>query len=637
MPFTSLTARIKMAVRVLIRYLPFDARKIITFGRFLQNLPKRLYEFSPGNQYAAQQLLLARFNTCSRLLIPSKHEERIGVYPCVDISVVTFDSDKWITPFVNSLIASNYDRSKLSVFFVDHSSSTATVEKLEQAVARLNEIGIRTDIKRQENLGFGAGHNLALRHGEAPFCLVANIDLTFQDQTIQELVKEALFDEPNVAAWEVRQIPFEHPKYYDPVTGFTQWNSHACVLFKREAFESVGGYDTNLFMYGEDVELSYRLRRNGYLLRYCPSAVVSHQTYEYAGQIKPLQYSGKVFSNFYNRLKFGSAYDIAMLIVLAAVLLFIRSPFDGARLALLKEYLRLLKLLPTIINSRKSSKCGFPFRGLDYELARFGSFYQTNPAPFKPPLISVITRTFGGRNQFLLHALATVAKQTYPNIEHIVVEDGGDNLNSLVSSFKDFTAREIVYLSLPKVGRSTAGNAGLLRATGQYCIFLDDDDLFFADHIEVLFAALSQNPTAVAAYSPAIEVITDSSYSKSCMSYKETKITQQKKLMHPFDYEKLKQYNYMAIQSVLFKTTLFQQRGGFETDMDALEDWNLWLRYGFGNQFVYVPKATSLFRTPYKRVHRTNRQLALDKAYFLALERIKKWEAAEGKRVDRII
>ena len=34
------------------------------------------------------------------------------------------------------------------------------------------------------------------------------------------------------------------------------------------------------------------------------------------------------------------------------------------------------------------------------------------------------------------------------------------------------------------------------------------------------------------------------------------------------------------------------------TELEMLEDWNLWLRYGYKNTFVRVPKTTMLFRTP---------------------------------------
>jgi hypothetical protein len=77
----------------------------------------------------------------------------------------------------------------------------------------------------------------------------------------------------------------------------------------------------------------------------------------------------------------------------------------------------------------------------------------------------------------------------------------------------------------------------------------------------------------------------------------------------------------MAIQSVLFERQLFLERGGFDEDMDALEDWLLWLRYSEGNEFVYVPKVTSMFRTPADPEKVRQRMAAFEEAYPLALAR----------------
>jgi GT2 family glycosyltransferase len=49
---------------------------------------------------------------------------------------------------------------------------------------------------------------------------------------------------------------------------------HACIFIRKSAYEKVGGYEPKIFMYAEDVELSYRFRAFGYHLRYCPNAVV---------------------------------------------------------------------------------------------------------------------------------------------------------------------------------------------------------------------------------------------------------------------------------------------------------------------------------------------------------------------------
>jgi hypothetical protein len=57
-------------------------------------------------------------------------------------------------------------------------------------------------------------------------------------------------------------------------------------------------------------------------------------------------------------------------------------------------------------------------------------------------------------------------------------------------------------------------------------------------------------------------------------------------------------YNYVTIQSVLFRRSLFTRLGGLEEQLDCLEDWDLWLRYSAEMDFAYAEGATSLFRMP---------------------------------------
>ena len=58
--------------------------------------------------------------------------------------------------------------------------------------------------------------------------------------------------------------PVMHPKEFSPETGLTNWCSGACVLIPSGIFEQVGGYDTDFFLYCEDVDLSWRIKAAGY-------------------------------------------------------------------------------------------------------------------------------------------------------------------------------------------------------------------------------------------------------------------------------------------------------------------------------------------------------------------------------------
>jgi GT2 family glycosyltransferase len=612
---------IREVCRRIMRLIPKRASNIVqrNYGRLLGVLG--ILPNSSANQAAIAAIVTQRCAlTCDTMTMDPLSPPEPPVWSAIDISIVTYNSSRWIPGFVNSLIELDYPKNLLTVRFVDNSSTDSTLNDLHAVAPKLKAAGVTVEILQQPNHGFGAGHNTAISKGSSPFCLVTNLDLTFESDALRHVVATALADNTQTAAWELRQKPYEHPKFYDPVTGITNWNSHACVLLRRSALDQVGGYDEILFMYGEDVELSYRLRRAGFLLRYYPQAVVWHYSYESANQIKPLQYIGSTFANLYLRLKYGNRMDALAVPMLGLRLLFAHEAYPGSRRAVLRSLLKLNGVALKALSSRRNSDAYFPFYAWDYELNREGAFVEQHSLPLDPPLVSVITRTYRGRELFLRQALLSVAHQTYPNIEHIVVEDGGKTMLPIIDNISQTTGKAIHFIKLDKLGRSAAGNAGLSAAKGRWCLFLDDDDLLFAEHIEVLVNTLLVHTDAVAAYSLAWEVETDSARLPEG-TYSETTYGVPSSIRQDFDYEVLKHHNFMAIQSVLFDRRLFNERGGFELDMDALEDWVLWKKYAYGNRFAYVPKVTSMFRVPSDPAKISQRMDAFHSAYPQALAR----------------
>jgi GT2 family glycosyltransferase len=128
----------------------------------------------------------------------------------------------------------------------------------------------------EANLGFGAGHNRLWR--EAPTAdrlLIVNADAVpaFHLLTRLSRLADACQD---YGAVEARQIPIEHARRFDPVTLETDWVSGACCLLDAAAFEALGGFDEQFFLYGEDVDLSWRLRAAGRRLYVCPDTFLCH-------------------------------------------------------------------------------------------------------------------------------------------------------------------------------------------------------------------------------------------------------------------------------------------------------------------------------------------------------------------------
>jgi GT2 family glycosyltransferase len=398
------------------------------------------------------------------------------------------------------------------------------------------------------------------------------------------------------------------------------------VLFKTEALQSVKGYDPLLFMYGEDVELSYRLRDHGYKLKYVPKASVWHYTYEEAAQVKPQQFLGSTLANVLLRCRYGRKHEVIQGFIMFMALFAMKPMFSGMRTKLFGQLLKLMQLAPKFLSSRKKSQEQFPFRMWDYAMAREGAFYEYPNAEQSAivkasasntlPLLSVLMRTMPGRSGKLKEAIASVANQTYSHIELVVVEDGGQDVQSAKPQIealqKSGLVHSVKYLPLPKVGRCEAGNQALTAATGQLCCFLDDDDLFYADHLEVLVNAWLSKPTLGAVYSLAYEVRTEV-ISEEPWVYKD--ILHNMIHRQPFNRGVLWHHNYFPIQAVLFQRQLFLDYGGFDTSLDNLEDWNLWVRYSLKHDFEMVHKVTSLYRVPNDVNKALQRQSVLDDYY----------------------
>ena len=535
--------------------------------------------------------------------------------PYIDISVVVYNSENWIESFLVSLKEQDYPLSLINLFFIDHSSKKTTFERLLGFEKEYEALFSSWSITRQSNKGFGNGHDKAISISVSKFILIANVDLIFTKSAIKNAVKTALADRSGeYASWEFRQMPYEHPKVYDPVTMETNWSSHACTLLRREAYEAVGGYEPKIFMYAEDVELSYRFRANGWHLKYCPDAVVQHFTYDAVSQVKPLQFEGSTLGNAFIRFRYGNYRDKEVALFLLIWLSGEGEKFKGARKKVFKNIYKALDERKYFSEYNYQNDSFYPsFRGFDYEMIREGAFYEVD-FPDEAPLVSVIVRTYQGREKYLKQCLMSIVNQTYKHIEILVVEDGGNKMEDVARSFCELAS--IKYYSFHKIGRSATGNNGMKNASGKYCVFLDDDDLFFSDHIEVLVSALIKNKKASAAYSLAFEVPTEIVNEKR--DYVEGEYFTQRLFFQEFDYSILSDHNFLPIQSVLFERSLFFQRGGFDESLTYLEDWNLWLRYAHGNVFQYCAKTTSLYRTPLKKSAKENRNRLFYEAYDIA-------------------
>jgi glycosyltransferase involved in cell wall biosynthesis len=114
----------------------------------------------------------------------------------------------------------------------------------------------------------------------------------------------------------------------------------------------------------------------------------------------------------------------------------------------------------------------------------------------RPPLVSVVVPVYNGE-AFLAEAIASLLAQRHPAIEIVVVDDGSvDGSAAVARRFGE----PVQYHAQQHAGVAAARNAGLLQACGELIGFLDQDDLWAEDKLEVLLPYFAADDSLEAVY-----------------------------------------------------------------------------------------------------------------------------------------
>jgi LmbE family N-acetylglucosaminyl deacetylase len=211
------------------------------------------------------------------------------------------------------------------------------------------------------------------------------------------------------------------------------------------------------------------------------------------------------------------------------------------------------------------------------------------PAPAEvvsePKPVSVVVRT-KDRPALLNEALASISATGYP-CEVIVVNDGGSagDVDSVVSKALSGNDRVRVIHHASSRGRSAAANAGAEKASGAFLCFLDDDDLFYPEHLEVLTAAAGSAHAGW--YGDAVSAFLQPSGDGTYATQKRLRL-----FAHDFDRELLLLDNYIPLPTLLMPRKSFLDAGGFDPAFDLFEDWEFLLRLTKKGPLLRIPRVT---------------------------------------------
>lgn len=198
------------------------------------------------------------------------------------------------------------------------------------------------------------------------------------------------------------------------------------------------------------------------------------------------------------------------------------------------------------------------------------------------PLVSVIIRSMD--RPTLSEALDSIALQTYPNIEVVIVNAKGAEHREVDLWCGRFPMRMIG--KNEPLNRSHAANVGLHAAQGNYLSFLDDDDLFYPEHIATLITALQNHTSARCAYTGIKVEYYHNEHLEAVTEFNE-----------PFDQRRLWGRNFIPIHAVLFEQSLVaKDQCGFDEDLDLFEDWDFWIQLAQHGEMVHTGKITAVYR-----------------------------------------
>ncbi len=220
----------------------------------------------------------------------------------LSIVILSYNTPDLIKDCVNSLIdqfGSEIDENIVEIIIVDNASEEKNLKEVEE-LTKNKKVKL---IKSNENLGFGRGCNLGAENSKGDFVLFLNSDTKTLDKGFLRMV-EYLKENEEIAILGGKLTNFDGTpqvsvgKFYTLSNFFimifggerfgllksspnkiceVDWVAGANFMVNKNLFNKIGGFDKNIFMYVEDMELCFRAKKNGYKTYFYPDVKVLHK------------------------------------------------------------------------------------------------------------------------------------------------------------------------------------------------------------------------------------------------------------------------------------------------------------------------------------------------------------------------
>lgn len=201
-------------------------------------------------------------------------------------------------------------------------------------------------------------------------------------------------------------------------------------------------------------------------------------------------------------------------------------------------------------------------------------------------MISCIITTYKREPSVLSRAIKSIINQTYKDIEIIVINDAPEEkqlCKEIRIMLEKFNAN-IRYIEHDKnKGACAARNTGISVANGEYIAFLDDDDEWTENKLELQLKKITEEDAAMVYCDHLyIDASGNEVYKKSFTEY----------LVGNNDFERLLCFNFIGSTSFpLIKASVLKSVGGFNEELKSSQDHEVWLKIAQNHKIAYVDKA----------------------------------------------
>lgn len=253
----------------------------------------------------------------------------------LSIVIVSFNTREILTDCVKSVIK-NTSGIEYEIIIVDNGSKDGSLERIKELEKKYPQVSL---IDAKVNIGFGKANNLGAKKAKGRYLLFLNSDTLIFDNAINEsldviknIPKGGVFsckllnaDKSvqasgghfptlgNVFAWQffIDDIPFIGSlisSFHPQLSSYNRdkqmdWVTGAFMIIPKKAFDVVGGFDENIFMYTEEMELCFRLKKLGYKTVYQNTPAIIHLGGSSGGSVLALASEVKNMIYFWKKHK----------------------------------------------------------------------------------------------------------------------------------------------------------------------------------------------------------------------------------------------------------------------------------------------------------------------------------------------